>query len=213
MRASPASRAPIGRHLPRHLHAPARIRVVILDEPRRRVRVEVLEELRVADVDLLLLDRGRDRNHDRELLRVALEVASHRQHGAVAVADERDLRRPVKELRVRLRDVEAAEGARPRRGKRARTGTGRGRSEIEKRRMAEFSFRRRKAGAGLRHGPAARQDEIDQRNEEREERERPERAVRPEEAKLDVGRARARRGRRRGSGRRANRASSSGPRS
>lgn len=95
--------------------APARVRVVVLDETRRRIRVQTLQELRVADVDLALFDRARHRDHDREVLRIALVVASHGHDRVVAVADEGDLRGAVIELRVRLRDVEAAESAgRPR---------------------------------------------------------------------------------------------------
>jgi hypothetical protein len=49
-------------------------------------------------VDLLTLQERRHRHHDRELLRASLEVVHHRQHRAIAVADEDDLGRLVKEL-------------------------------------------------------------------------------------------------------------------
>ena len=71
----------------------------------------MVEQRLVADVDLLPLEHGRHRDHHRELLRVALEVVGHGEHGAVAVAHQRDLRGLVEELRVGLGDVEAAEGA------------------------------------------------------------------------------------------------------
>ena len=73
---------------------------------------------RFADVDLLLLEHDRHRNHDRELLGVALKVARHREHGPIAVSGQHHLRRVVVELGVPLGDVEAAEGERARRGRR-----------------------------------------------------------------------------------------------
>ena len=87
----------------------AGIGIEVLDQTRRGVGVEVIDQRLVADVDLLLLEEGRHRNDDGELLEVALEVVGHRQDGAVAVADQGDLRGAVKELGVRLGHVEPAE--------------------------------------------------------------------------------------------------------
>ena len=51
----------------------ARIRVEVLDEPRRRVGVEVIDQRLLADVDLLALQERRHRNDDRELLQLPLK--------------------------------------------------------------------------------------------------------------------------------------------
>ena len=108
----------LGRHherrLARHLvlevrRGLARIRVEVLDQARRGVGVEVLEERPLADVDLPARQEGRDGHDDGELLRVALEVVGDRHDRAVAVPHEDDLRGAVKELRVALGHVEAAE--------------------------------------------------------------------------------------------------------
>jgi hypothetical protein len=77
---------------------PAWIVVVILDQPWRGIGVEVIDQGLVADMDLLTLQERRHRHHDRELLRTSLEVVHHRQDRAIAVADEDDLGRLVKEL-------------------------------------------------------------------------------------------------------------------
>ena len=62
-----------------------------------------------GNMDLAALDeRGHGDDHG-ELRRVALEVVGHRQHRAVGVAHQHDLRGPVEDLRVGLGDVEAAE--------------------------------------------------------------------------------------------------------
>ena len=74
------------------LVARAGIRVVILDQARRRVGIEVFEQCIVSDVDLLALDEGGYRHHDRELLYRALEVVGHRDDRAIAVAHEHHLR-------------------------------------------------------------------------------------------------------------------------
>ena len=86
--------------------------VEVLDQPRRRVGVEVIDQRLLADVDLLALEQRRHRNHDGELLRLALEVVRHRHHGAIAVAHQHDLRGLVEQLGVGLGDVEAAEAER-----------------------------------------------------------------------------------------------------
>ena len=102
---------PLECRLPVHLHARARILVEVLDQPRRRVGVEMVDQRLVSDMDLLLLQDSRNRNHDRKLPGVAPEVIGHRQHRAVAVPDQHDLRRSVEQLRVGARDIEAAEGS------------------------------------------------------------------------------------------------------
>src|SRR5262249_60752437 len=76
------------------------------------IGLEMLENRAIADVNLLALEYGWDRHDDGELLQVSAEVVGHREHGLVVATDEHELRRLVEELRVRLRDVEAAEGER-----------------------------------------------------------------------------------------------------
>jgi hypothetical protein len=88
------------------------IRVPVLDEPRRGERVEVIDRGAVADVDLVALQHDRHRHDERELARVALEVVRHREHGAIAVAHEHDLRGVVEQLRVAGGDEEPAERVR-----------------------------------------------------------------------------------------------------
>ena len=76
----------------------ARVAVEVLDQPRGRVGVEVVEQGPLGDVDLLLLEEGRDGDDDGELLRIPLEVVGHGEDGAVAVARQDDLRGLVEQL-------------------------------------------------------------------------------------------------------------------
>ena len=71
----------------------------------------MIDQRLVRHVDLLAADEGRHRDHDRKLRRTALEVVGHRQHGAIAVAHQHDLRRAVEDGGIGLRDVEPAERA------------------------------------------------------------------------------------------------------
>ena len=64
----------------------------------------------VADVDLPFFEERRHGDDHREILRVALEVVDHRQHGLVPLAGEHDLGGVVENLGVGLGDVEAAKG-------------------------------------------------------------------------------------------------------
>src|SRR5262249_51550580 len=65
----------------------------------------------VADVNLTLLQHGRHGHDHRELLQVPPEVVRHRQHRAIALADEDDLRRLVEQAGISPGYVEAAERA------------------------------------------------------------------------------------------------------
>src|SRR5262249_10929533 len=100
----------------------AGILVEVFDQPRRRIRVEMIYERLVAHVDLFPLEKRGNGNDDRELLDGALEVARHRHHGAVAIPHQYDLRCAIEQLRVGLADVEPAEPgdrrARPREAER-----------------------------------------------------------------------------------------------
>ena len=97
--------------VPGHFVDPARILVEVLDQPRRGIRIDVIDERLLGDVDLIARDEGRDGNHDGELFRIAFEVVGHRQHRAIAVAHEDDLGRLIEDRRVGTGDVEAAERA------------------------------------------------------------------------------------------------------
>src|SRR3954452_18166424 len=66
----------------------------------------------VGDVNLPALDLRRNRNDDGEVAGVALEIVGHRHDGPILIADDYDLRRAVENLRVALRDVEAAKRVR-----------------------------------------------------------------------------------------------------
>ena len=83
--------------------------VEVLDESRRRVGVQMIEERPLGDVDLLALEEGGDGDDDGELFRIALEVVGHGEDRAVAVAHQDHLGGLVEQLGVGLGDVEAAE--------------------------------------------------------------------------------------------------------
>ena len=102
----------------------AGVRVEVLDQPRRRVGVEVLEQPAVADVDLLALQHRGHRHHQGELGERPAVVVAHGEHGAVSVAHQRHLRRLVEQLGVRLSHVESTERRAPARGAGARAGAG-----------------------------------------------------------------------------------------
>ena len=79
------------------------------DEAGRRVRIEVIDERLLADVNLLAFEECRHGNHNGKFPRRPLEVIRHGHHGAIAISDEHDLRRLVEQFRIRLRHVEATE--------------------------------------------------------------------------------------------------------
>ena len=93
-------------------HQLARVRIVILDQPRRAVRVDLLEQFAIADMNLPLLQHDRHRHHQRELRRLALVVVHQADDGLVVVMRDHDLRRVIDQRLVGLADVEAAERAR-----------------------------------------------------------------------------------------------------
>jgi len=55
----------------------------------------MIDRRRLDHADLVFLDHCRHRDHDPELLRVALDVADHGHHGALAAMGEHDLGRTV----------------------------------------------------------------------------------------------------------------------
>ncbi len=83
---------------------------MVLHEPRRCVRIEVLNDGPVTDVDLLPLDHGWHRHDDRKVLDLAFEIIRHRDDGPVFVADEHNLGRLVKKAGVGARHIETAKG-------------------------------------------------------------------------------------------------------
>ena len=102
---------PVSRREVVFLDAHARVTIEVLDETRRRERIEMIDERIVGHMDLLSLDERRYGNHHRELFRLASKVVDHGDDGLVAVPDENDLRRLVEELDICFRDVEAAKGS------------------------------------------------------------------------------------------------------
>ena len=93
-----------------------------VDQPRRGVGIEALEQLAVADVDLVAREHARDGHDQREFGERTFVVVAHGEDGPVAVAHERDLRGLVEQLSVRLADEETAEGV----GSRGSEGNGYG---------------------------------------------------------------------------------------
>ena len=90
----------------------ARIRIVVLDQARRAVGFEILEQFAIADMHLPLLQHDRHRHHQRELRRLALVVVHQADDGLVVMMRHHDLRRVVDQLLVGFADVEAAKRAR-----------------------------------------------------------------------------------------------------
>ena len=81
---------------------------MVLDQPRRGIRVEVLDERAVGDVDLLPFDEGRHRDDNREVLDIAAEIVCHCHNGTVLVADDHHLRGAVKKAGIGASDIKAA---------------------------------------------------------------------------------------------------------
>ena len=103
------------RHSARHRHRPhdhAWVGVEILDQARRTVGVDLLEQFAIADMHLPLLQHDRHRHHQRELRRLALVVVHQADDGLVVMMRDHDLRRVIDQRAVGLADVEAAERAR-----------------------------------------------------------------------------------------------------
>ena len=82
---------------------------MIFDQSRRRVGIQVLDYGTIADIDLLALDHRWYRDNNCEIFGVTFEVVGHRDDGAIAVANEDDLRGLVVQVGVGLGDVEPAE--------------------------------------------------------------------------------------------------------
>ena len=106
------SAAEIAHFLARSRHVRTRIRIVVFDQPGRRIRVELGHPRRIADVDLPALQHHRHGHDQREFLGIALVVAGQRQHRAVAVAHQHHLRAMVEQLRLPAGDIETAKGVR-----------------------------------------------------------------------------------------------------
>ena len=82
---------------------------MVFSEPRAGVGVEPLEGSLFGDAHLALLQHGRRRHHQRELVERPRVVIQHRQHGALAVAHQHHLARFVEQTGVCLAGVKAAE--------------------------------------------------------------------------------------------------------
>ena len=86
--------------------------IEVLDQARRTVGVDFLEQLAIADMHLPLLQHDGHRHHQRELGRLALVVVHQADDGLVVMMRDHDLRRVIDERAVGLADVEAAKRAR-----------------------------------------------------------------------------------------------------
>src|SRR5215831_17014035 len=86
----------------------ARTSVVVFNQPWRRIGVEMIDNLLVADMDLILFDQCRNRNNYRILFWISLEVVDHGDDRLIVLPSQNDLRGLVEDLRVGFRDVEAA---------------------------------------------------------------------------------------------------------
>src|SRR5262249_36169901 len=86
----------------------ARTSVVVFNQPWRRIGVEMIDNLLVADMDLTFFDQCRNRNNYRKLFWISLKVVNHGDDGLIVLPDQNDLRRLVEDLRVGFRDVKAA---------------------------------------------------------------------------------------------------------
>jgi hypothetical protein len=91
---------------------PARATVVVLNEPWRRVSVEMVDDFLIADMDLALFDQRRNRNNHGKFFRIPFEVVDHGDDCPIVVPGQDDLRSLVKDLRVGLGDVKAAKAKR-----------------------------------------------------------------------------------------------------
>jgi hypothetical protein len=101
----------------------ARILLPVLDESRRRELLELREDVLGERLDVLLLEDDRNGDHHREVRGRPLVVVGHAQHGARAVAHERDHGGIRVKRCVARRHVEPAKGLRgPRRDREAERG-------------------------------------------------------------------------------------------
>ena len=98
------------RHVVRHWIAHAGIRVVVFDEARRRIGIQVVNQASLGDIDLSTFDKRRNGNDNGKIFDIALKVISHRYDGSVVVTNQHDLRRLVEKARIGPRDKEAAKG-------------------------------------------------------------------------------------------------------
>ncbi len=89
----------------------ARVLVEVLDQPGRGVAVEVIDQRLLATWICSRRMKVGTGITTANSVGLALEVVGHREHGAIAVAHQHDLRRAVEDAGVGLRDVEAAERA------------------------------------------------------------------------------------------------------
>jgi hypothetical protein len=91
---------------------PAGAPVVVLNEPWRRVSVEMVDDFFIADMDLALFDQCRNRNNHGKLFRIPFEVVDHGDDRLIVLPGQDDLRSLVKDLRVGLGNVKATKAKR-----------------------------------------------------------------------------------------------------
>ena len=88
----------------------ARILVMVFDKARRCVLVEMVDQPRIGDIDLLFFRHVHHRNDHREFLDIAAEIRGHGDDRAVPIAHQRHLGGVIEEICIRLGDKEAAKG-------------------------------------------------------------------------------------------------------
>lgn len=69
----------------------------------------MVDDFLIADMDLASFDERRYGNHHGKLFRIAFEVVNHGDDCFIVLANQDNLRRLVKNLRIGFRDVETAE--------------------------------------------------------------------------------------------------------
>jgi hypothetical protein len=96
-----------GVHRARGLHCTG-IRIVVLGETRRAVGIDALEQLPIADVNLVAEERLWHRNDQRKLGQCTAVVVGHTDHRLAVATDQNDLRGLVEKSGVGLADVKPA---------------------------------------------------------------------------------------------------------
>ena len=75
---------------------------MVLNEPWRRVGVEMVNDFLIADMDLTFFDQCRNRNNHGKLFRITFEVVDHGDDCLIILPGQDDLRSLVKDFRIGL---------------------------------------------------------------------------------------------------------------
>ncbi len=98
----------------------ARVIVIILDQARRGVFIEMIYETRIGDIDLFAFRDVDDWNYHGELARFAAIIGRHRDHRALIIAHQHHFRGVIEQVCIGFGDIEAAKGRCARGAKRER---------------------------------------------------------------------------------------------